>query len=183
MAEHTVHIRLDSTYYDTLQRMRERERFPPSINAIATALLKSGIDAADGSAGALRALSAPARQEEPGPRRNAVYPAPTAVSLCVCGHPETRHVGGPVGGQCIQQERGSECPCVAFVAGGGGGPVATETPRDRFKRLLATSGSTEAALVRELGLTSRGKLQHALRRGEVPPEVEAWMLRQEGGGR
>jgi hypothetical protein len=63
------------------------------------------------------------------------------------------------------------------------GAAPDATVHDRFRRLLVVSGISEAALVRQLGLSSRGKLQHALRRGEVPPEVETWMRAQEGGGK
>lgn len=159
-----VHVDISPDHSTRLDLIRSRVPFPVSRNSVSAWLLERAIDA-EATSPTVTAMS------EDDKRRVAkalAEPSPTAADIK----------------RRADALRDPERP--TLVIGDEiviSGAAAAETVVDRYRRLLAASGMTQAALERHLGLSSRGKLQHALRRGEVPPEVEAWMLEREGGGR
>lgn len=158
-----VHVDISPDHSTRLDLIRSRVPFPVSRNSVSAWLLERAIDA-EATSPTVTAMS------EDDKRRVAkalAEPSPTAADIK----------------RRVDALRDPERP--TLVIGDEiviPGAAAPETPPERLDRLRSAVGLGQRDLCDTLGI-SYGKLQRALRKGEVPPEVEAWMQAREGGGR
>lgn len=158
-----VHVDISPDHSTRLDLIRSRVPFPVSRNSVSAWLLERAIDA-EATSPTVTAMSEDDKRRV---ARALAEPSPTAADIK----------------RRVDALRDPERP--TLVIGDEiiiPGSAASETPPQRLERLRAAAGLSQHALCVELGI-SRGALQRATRKGEVPPEVEAWMQQREGGGR